>query len=76
LTNPHALGDDAHELPFSLEHEERIRARVLGRVVRNLAARAECEILAFSARTGTDGEPLDGPLLHALRAAGVREVES
>ena len=74
LTNPHALGDDADALPFTLDHEEQVRARLLGRVLRNLAARCSGEIHAFAARIGPDGEPLDGPLLPALRAVGVREA--
>lgn len=73
LTNPHALGDDADVLPFTLEHEDQVRARVLGRVIRNLAARVTEGVHIFAAHTGPDGEPLDGPLLHALRAAGIRE---
>ncbi len=33
----------------------------------------EGEISTFAARTGPDGEPLAGPLLLALLAAGVQE---
>jgi hypothetical protein len=76
LSNPHALSADPARLPFTIDDEERIRARVLGRMVRNLAARATSGIHALATRTGIDGELLDGPLIDALRTAGIHEGDA
>ncbi len=66
LTNPHALSGELGGKPATFEDDDRIRGRILGRVIRNLAARCDGEIHAFASYAGSDGNPLDGPLYDNL----------
>lgn len=66
LTNPHALSGELAAQPATFEDDDRIRGLILGRVIRNLAARCDGAIHAFVSPAGADGEPLDGPLYDAL----------
>ncbi|CAN5142920.1 hypothetical protein BH23CHL1_BH23CHL1_15660 [soil metagenome] len=66
LTNPHALSGELSGRPATFEDDDRIRGRILGRVIRNLAARCDGDIHAFASYAGSDGQPLDGPLYDSL----------
>lgn len=66
LTNPHALSGELSGRPATFEDDDRIRGRILGRVIRNLAARCDGEIHTFASYAGSDGNPLDGPLYDSL----------
>lgn len=72
LSNPHAIaaGSDA---PLDPAAEERLRDAILGRLIRNLAARCDGEIHAFATLIDPDGFQSDGPLLEGLRLLGVSE---
>jgi len=70
LTNPHAIASGAS---LDIAHDEGVRGEVLGRVIRNLAARADDAIHALASSTGTDGQHLDGPLLAAFYDLGLVE---
>ena len=70
LTNPHAIASGS---VLDATHDDRIRGEVLGRVVRNLAARADDGIHALASSTGIDGQRLDGPLLAAFHDLGLVE---
>jgi hypothetical protein len=66
LTNPHALSSGAGSSPLTFGDDERIRGEVLGRIIRNLAARCDGEIHTFASFTGSDGTVLEGPLYDCL----------
>lgn len=66
LTNPHSLSGDVGPGPLTFADDDRVRSMVLGRVIRNLAARCDGTIYAFASMTGSDGEPLDGPLYDCM----------
>lgn len=72
LTNPHALAAGP-DVALGVAHDERIRGVVLGRVIRNLAARAGVGIHALASATGIDGQRIDGPLLAAFHDIGLVE---
>ena len=68
LTNPHAIASGAE---LDLSHDDRVRGEVLGRVLRNLAARVTEGIHVFASATSMDGQRLDGPLLAAFHDLGL-----
>jgi hypothetical protein len=71
LTNPHAVSSGKVAAPLTSADEERIRSDILGRMIRNLAARCDGDIHVFAAFSGSDGAPLEGPLYDCLLEMGV-----
>jgi hypothetical protein len=66
LSNPHAMAMPGDLAGLTSADDDRIRQRVLGRVIRNLAARCSGPIHAFASFAGSDGAVLEGPLYDCL----------
>ncbi len=71
LSNPHAL---AGSHTGTVQDEDQLRNRLLGRIVRNLSARCSEQVHCFASLTNRTGEPLDGPLYDALLAGRLQTV--
>ena len=66
LSNPHAMARQDGVVALTSADDDRVRHEILGRTIRNLAARCDGEIHAFASFTGSDGSLLEGPLYDCL----------